>query len=108
MPGVIKQIVNYDADGEMANSTFVLPYLRENECNIFTCSCENGINLSVRKWATYNSGELFLKPDIEQFSYLAMNRPGAGMSIPEIFHEIFKFEQFLSLVTMMAVQCESI
>lgn len=107
-PGVIKQIVNYDAEGEMANSTFVLPYLRENECDIFTCSCENGVNLSVRKGATYNSGELFLKPDIEQFSYLAMNRSGAGMSIPEIIHEIYKFQQFLSLVTMRNVQYESI
>ena len=107
-PGVIKQIVNYDAEGEMANSTFVLPYLRENECDIFTCSCENGVNLSVRKGATYNSGELFLKPDIEQFSYLAMNRPGAGMSIPEIFHEIYKFQQILSLATMRNVQYESI
>lgn len=107
-PGVIKQIVNYDAEGEMANSTFVFPYLRENECDIFTCSCEDDVNLSVRKGATYNSGELFLKPDIEQFSYLAMNRPGAGMSIPDIFHEIYKFQQFLSLATMRNVQYESI
>ena len=92
----------------MANSTFVLPYLRENECDIFTCSCENGVNLSVRRGATYNSGELFLKPDIEQFSYLAMNRPGTGMSIPEIFHEIYKFQQFLSLMTKRTVQYEVI
>ncbi len=30
------------------------------------------------------------------------------MTIPEVSHEIYKFEQFLSLATMRTVQCESI
>lgn len=39
---------------------------------------------------------------------MSISRPDTGISIPEVFHEIYKFEQFLSLATMRTVQCESI
>lgn len=43
-----------------------------------------------------------------KYSYLSISRPDPGISIPEVFHEIYKFEQFLSLATMRNVQYESI
>lgn len=88
--------------------SFFIPNLRGEKGEMFSCTCENSVRISVCKGASYASGELILKPYIEQYSYLSISRPDTGISIPEVFHEIYKFEQFLSLATMRTVQCESI
>lgn len=106
-PGVINQIVNYDAE-DVTSSSFFIPNLRGEKGEMFSCNCENGVRISVCRSAKYNPGELSLKPYIEQYSYLSISRPDTGMAIPEVSHEIYKFEQFLSLATMRTVQCESI
>lgn len=106
-PGLIRQIVDYDA-GDVISSSFCIPNLRGAKGEMYSCNCEDGVRISVCKGSSYASGELSLKPYIEQYSYLSMSRPDTGMSIPEISHEIYKFEQFLSLATMRTVQCESI
>lgn len=106
-PGVINQIVNYDAE-DVTSSSFFIPNLRGEKGEMFSCNCENGVRISVCRSAKYNPGELSLKPYIEQYSYLSISRPDTGMTIPEVSHEIYKFEQFLSLATMRTVQCESI
>lgn len=108
-PGAIEQIVSFDPEEkEVSSSTFVLPSLRGEEGVIFSVTCENGVQVSVFKGIAYSSGDLLLKPDLEQFSYLEIKRPGIGMSIPEIFSELKKFQQFLSLATKRTVQIESI
>ena len=106
-PGVINQIVNYDAE-DVTSSSFFIPNLRGEKGEMFSCNCENGVRISVCRSAKYNPGELSLKPYIEQYSYLSISRPDTGMTIPEVAHEIYKFQQFLSLVTMRNVQYESI
>lgn len=108
-PGAIEQIVSYDQEGkDIKSSTFVLPALNGNDGLIFSVACENSVQISVLKGIAYSSRELSLKPELEQYSYLEIKKPGVGLSIPEIFHELNKFQQFLSLVTKRNVQYETI
>ena len=109
LPGAIEQIVSFDQEGkEIKSSTVVLPFLNGNDGVIFSTRCENGVQVSVFKGVSYSSGKLSLKPYLEQYSYLEIKRPGIGMSLPEVFHELYKFQQFLSLATRRNVQPESI
>ena len=94
-PGVINQIVNYDAE-DVTSSSFFIPNLRGEKSEMFSCNCENGVRISVCRSAKYNPGELSLKPYIEQYSYLSISRPDTGMSIPVVSHEIYKFEPCVS------------
>lgn len=108
-PGAIEQIVSFDEEGkDIKSSTFILPTLRGEEGVIFSVTCENDVQVSICRSIAYNSGELSLKPELEQYSYLEIKKPGVGLSIPEIFHELNKFQQFLSLVTKRNVQYETI
>ena len=60
-PGVINQIVNYDAE-DVTSSSFFIPNLRGEKGEMFSCTCENSVRISVCKGASYASGELILKP----------------------------------------------
>lgn len=60
-PGVINQIVNYDAE-DVTSSSFFIPNLRGEKGELFSCNCENGVRISVCRSAKYNPGELSLKP----------------------------------------------
>lgn len=108
-PCVIKQRIDYCKDGEnMVSSSFHIPKMDEKAETICSVSCENGIQLSIKRNASFQSGELMLKPDIEQYSYLEIGNPNTGLSISAIFKEIHKFSQFLSLATKRNVQPEVI
>ena len=63
-PGLIRQIVEYDAV-DVISSSFFIPNLRGEKGEMFSCTCENSVRISVCKGASYASGELILKPYIE-------------------------------------------
>lgn len=61
--------------------------------------CENGVTLSLNRDCTVIPGEYLLKPFLEQWTYLEIKKQDGILSIREIYHEIEKFEDFLSLAT---------
>lgn len=104
-PCVIKQRIDYCEDGKnMVSSSFHIPMMDEKAETICSVSCENGIQLSIKRNAGFQSEELMLKPDIEQYSYLEIKNSDSGLSISTVFREMHKFSQFLSLATKRSVQ----
>lgn len=99
-----------EKDQEWGDCTFRLPKLDTEKETICSVDCENGIRLSIKRSISYQSGELMLKPELEQYSYIEIQNSceDAGLCINEIFHEIHKFGQFLSLATKRNVRPESI
>ena len=108
-PCVIEQRIDYSEDGkDITSSAFQIPLLDEKKEIICSVSCENGVQLSIKRNASFQSGELMLKPDIEQYSYVEIKKPDTGLSITTVFRETHKFCQFLSLATKRNVQPEEI
>lgn len=108
-PSAIRQVLHYTAEGkEIESCTFHLPHFNSSTEIITSVDCDNGVKLSINRCIGYQSGELMLKPEIEQFSSLEIKKPSSGISIKDIFHEVHKFSQFLSLVTKRNVRPESI
>lgn len=108
-PRAIEQVLYYDSEGkEINHSALNFPNLDSGKRTISFIPCKNGVQLFIKKAFSYNSGNLMLSPDIEQYSYVEITKPKKGMSIQEIFHEIHKFRQFLSLATKRQVRYQSI
>lgn len=108
-PHAIKQKVDFREGGEnMTSCAFSIPKMGERTETMCSLSCENQIQMSIKMNARFQSGDLMLKPEIEQYSYLEIRNPEAGLSLSTIFNEIDKFGQFLSLATKRNVQPEVI
>lgn len=99
-----------EKEKEWGDCTFRLPKLDSEKEIMCSIDCENGISLSIKRNISYQAGELMLKPELEQYSYIEIKNSceDTGLSINEIFHEIHKFGQFLSLATKRNVRPESI
>lgn len=108
-PSAIERIFHYDSNSnEVKSSSITIPLFDSESSTIFSTECQNGVKLSINRSASYQEGELMLKPEFEQYSYLKICKPQKGISINEIFQEIYKFCQFLSLATKRIIHPESI
>lgn len=110
-PCAIGQEMEYrEKDKEWGDCTFRLPKLDTEKETICSIVCENGIGISIKRNNNYRADDLMLKPDVEQYSYIEIKKScdDTGLSINEIFHEIHKVGQFLSLATKRNVRPESI
>lgn len=106
-PSAIQQTLQFNAEGdEIESCSFHLSYAdKEAICSV---NCDSGIQLSINKGTGCQPDDLLLKPELEQFSYLELKKPKTGISINEIFREMHKFGQFLSLAAKRNVRPESI
>lgn len=108
-PAAIEQVLHFNKEGNDIDScSFNVPHFDSTTESILSVTCDNGVHLSIKRGVGYQPGELFLKPEIEQFSFLELRGADTGMSIRGIFHEMHKFGQFLSLATKRNVRPESI
>ena len=110
-PCAIEQFMEYrEKEKEWGDCTFCLPKLDAQKETICSIVCENGISLAIKRSISYQAGELMLKPELEQYSYVEIKNSDeeTGLSINEILHEIHKIGQFLSLATKRNVLPESI
>ena len=108
-PCAIEHRLCFSEDGkDIESSSYHIPKFDVESESMCLVNCENGVQLAIKREATFRSGELMLKPDMEQFSYIEMKKLGHGISIREIFHETHKVSQFLSLATKRNVRPECI
>ena len=108
-PSAIHSVLHYTAEGnEIESCSFHLPHFDSETESICSVVCDNGVKISIKKGIGYQTGDLMLKPELEQYSYLEIKKPYAGLCIKDIFHEIHKFSGFLSLATKRNVRPESI
>lgn len=108
-PSAIHQVLHYATEGnEIESCSFHLPHFDSETESICSVDCDNGVKLSIKKWVGYQASDLMLKPELEQYSYLEIKKPDAGICIKDIFQEIYKFSGFLSLATKRNVRPELI
>lgn len=108
-PGVIQQRLDYTEDGKnITSSSFHISRMDEQAETICSLLCDNGVRLAIKRDASFHPGDLMLRPDLEQYSYIELTNPAQGLSIKDIFREMHKVEQFLSLATRRNVQPEVI
>lgn len=109
LPKSIKTIFQYASDSKSLQScTLQLQSSSGKRDSICSVPIVNGVELSINACASYSSGELFLNPRVEQYSYLSLRCPSRKMSLLEIYRMIYNFLDFLSLATKRHVYYESI
>lgn len=109
LPKSIKTTFQYASDGQSLQScTLQLQSSGEKRDSICYVPIANGVDLSINACASYSSGELFLNPRVEQYSYLSLRCPSRKMTLLEIHRMIYNFVDFLSLATKRHVSYESI
>lgn len=109
LPFAINQTIHFNPEGnEIYSCSINIPFSRSESNTICSINCENGVCLSIECGVAYQAGDMLLKPELEQYSFLKISKPQNGISINEILKEIHKFSQFLSLATKRNVLPESI
>lgn len=109
LPRSIKTTFQYASDSKSLQScTLQLQSSSGKRDSICYVPIANGVDLSINACASYSSGELFLNPRVEQYSYLNLRCPSRKMSLLEIYRMIYNFLDFLSLATKRHVSYESI
>ena len=109
LPKSIKTTFQYASDSKSLQScTLQLQSSWGKHDSICSIHIANDVELSINACASYSSGELFLNPRVEQYSYLSLRCPSRKMSLSEIFRMIYNFQDFLSLATKRHVSYESI
>lgn len=104
-PSAIHQVLHYAAEGnELESCSFHLKHFDSDTESICSVDCDNGVKLSIKKGVGYQTNDLMLNPELEQYSYLEIKKPHAGICIKDIFQEIYKFSSFLSLATKRNVR----
>lgn len=108
-PGAIHTVFKYAPDSRTIVSTSLeITKLDDDSATIVGVTCDNGVNIRIKRSASMTTEALNLKPSIEQFSQLEISKPEGTMSLKEILHEIHKFESFLSLATKRTVIYDSL
>lgn len=108
-PSAIQQVLHFATEGNGIEScSFHLPHFDSKSESICSVECDNGVKLSINKGIGIQTGELLLKPELEQYSFLEIKKPNTGICINDIFHEVHKFSNFLSLATKRNVRAESL
>ena len=108
-PCAIEHRWTYSKDGkDIETSSYHIPKFDAEAETMCSVTCENGVQLAIKREVRFQSGELMLKPDIEQFSYIEIKKLEEGISIKEVLYEMHKVRQFLSLATKRNVRPECI
>lgn len=79
----------------------------EPKDTIVSVTLDDGTVLSINQGVNYSSGDLCLRPELKQYSYLEITNP-EGLSINEISHLVHRFEMFLSMATFRSVNHEEL
>lgn len=105
-PQCITQTISF-TDKKISNICLSFYTQDGNENNRATIICKNGLKISFRQGVKYNGGYRGLKPELEQYSYLIISTK-KGISLKELYHEIYKLERFFSLATQKEIVHSSI
>lgn len=89
-------------DGSIQGMSLSYKNFDDDKDRIVTVTLDDGTMLSICQYVKFNSGNLWLKPDLSQYSYLEICNPN-GLSISEISHLVHRFEMFLSMATFRSV-----
>lgn len=106
-PKALSNKISFSSEKQIEEIFLSFKANRNNVAIVNTTQIDSNTHLSLKYGISYNSSELFLKPQIEQYTYLQIEKATA-CSILTMLSDIYLFEQFLSLATLQSVKCSTI